>query len=1557
MWKHLSALIFAITVLVGSSFFFGSTAFARPWQPQAAGPALTIPADISGYINSFTDVPVHFQGNGHAINALTFAVAFDTSILRLNPSDVVFSLPAGFSGSAFLQPGATGVLNLSVFSLSTTGLPDGPFVTLPFAATCPAGAGATLAADVGFSANPPATFGSVQGRDVPGSTSGSRVTIDCTGPRPDVNHPPQARDDSAVTDEERSVRVSVLANDQDVDGDTLRISAFTQAGNGQVSANGDRLTYRPRTNFFGEDRFTYTVSDDKGGVNTATVRVAVRPVNDAPTAQHDTASTDEDTPVALSVLDNDSDVDGDALSVIFVEQPSRGQVTLEAGGVVRYTPAANFNGEVRFRYIVQDIAGARAAAQVRVTVVPVNDPPTALDDATTTAAGAPVDVNVLANDRDVDRDSLSVVAVADPANGTASVQNNGRVRYTPDPGFVGIERFNYTANDGQGGEATAQVTVIVQANPTGTSGINARNDFRRMWEDGSILVQVLNNDTAASGNSLQVLAVTQPQNGETRVEGRSIRYTPDPDFNGQDTFSYLVGDGGTGAGTADVRILVRPRNDAPTAEDDAVSTLAGLPVFIPVLSNDSDVDGDRLRLAAWDQANGGRVRRSGDRLVYFPAAGFSGEESFTYRVTDGRGGSATATVQVNVETVNHPPIAADDSVVTAEDTPVTVAVLANDSDAESDPLSIVGVTPGVFGAVESDGAEISYTPLPDFAGVDEFTYTISDGTGQATATVRVVINPTPDPPEPQTDAFILEGSGRQADRSASAGITIDVLGNDVDRDGDVLGVAAVGQPDRGTAALNGDGSIRYEAPADFQGTAQFTYTVAAVNTPAIVGQGLVRVITPQPGLVSAVADAVTTDEDTPVVLSVQGNDLHNGGGKLLLLGFTPARFGTLTAQPDGALRYQPNRDFSGEDSFTYVVGDGDLGAARGTVTISVRAVNDAPRAKSDEAVTDEDQPLVISVLANDSDPENDDLTLTEIGDASNGVVAENGDGTVTYTPQADFFGDDSFAYTVTDGNGGEARAVVRVTVRPVSDPPDAGEDLAVTDEETPVTIPVLANDFDPDEDEIAVSGFTQPAQGTVAWGTDGGLVYTPTRDFAGVDTFTYVVSDGVLTATTTVELTVNPVNDPPLAQSDVVTVTSSSPITLSVLSNDWDVDGDELLIESIDAKGLQGRLEWEDDQIIYTLPVDFEGTERFAYVVSDGVLTDTATVEMRALLAGAALSLHSQANETIPLQPGQEFSYTLEVANTGRVALTGIALSTQIPERVTVVKVISSLKGRDRQPRVAGTELVWEMETLELNQRLRVQVVLRPEMSLQGVVEINAGFSSDQIGLQRALPIRVQVGQPVGGQTGRQIFLPTLSRAAQPTGTGADPARIFLPHIGRAAVQGTTVGLPDLVVEQLTVTAATVQVTLVNRGSRSVTDEFWVDVYIAPTAPPTRVNQLWSNLAGQGLAWGVTAAALPIEPGGSLTLAVGDTFYSTVHSTFSGAPAAGTPVYAQVDSFNPTTSYGAVLESHEAAGDPYNNIAGPVQATANSSTGPGPGVMSQPRSGNGFTPLPARPAP
>lgn len=186
--------------------------------------------------------------------------------------------------------------------------------------------------------------------------------------------------------------------------------------------------------------------------------------------------------------------------------------------------------------------------------------------------------------------------------------------------------------------------------------------------------------------------------------------------------------------------ITSPPNDAPVAMADAATTLEDTPVTVPVLANDSDPNGDPLTVAAITQGTHGAVTTDGTAVSYTPTLNSYGPDSFAYTVSDGQGGAATATVTVSVTALNDAPVAMADAATTAEDTPVTVAVLANDTDPDGDPLTVSAVSPAGHGAVSTDGSTVAYTPWLNFQGSDSFAYTVSDGQGgTATATVTVTV--------------------------------------------------------------------------------------------------------------------------------------------------------------------------------------------------------------------------------------------------------------------------------------------------------------------------------------------------------------------------------------------------------------------------------------------------------------------------------------------------------------------------------------------------------------------------------------------------------------------------------------------------------------------------------------------------------------------------------------------------------------------------------------------------------------------------------------------------
>ncbi|MCB1992401.1 MAG: tandem-95 repeat protein, partial [Geminicoccaceae bacterium] len=244
---------------------------------------------------------------------------------------------------------------------------------------------------------------------------------------------------------------------------------------------------------------------------------------------------------------------------------------------------------------------------------------------------------------------------------------------------------------------------------------------------------------------------------------------------------------------------------------------------------------------------------------------------------------------------------------------------------------------------------------------------------------------------------------------------------------------------------------------------------------------------------AAVDDRATTNEDTPVTTNVIANDRDPAGGIARLEAIvTPPESGLATInQTQGTITYRPGADFNGSDSIVYRSVDSSGNASTATLAISVTAVNDLPEALNDTATTTEDTAVSVAVLANDTDVDGDALRITGVSAGANGTARISGS-EITFTPKANFTGSEDISYTISDGKGGTAQAVLRIEVTAVNDAPVATADSATTTEDTPVVIEVVANDTDVDGDALKVDAVTiAPANGTAAVSGAGTITYTP----------------------------------------------------------------------------------------------------------------------------------------------------------------------------------------------------------------------------------------------------------------------------------------------------------------------------------------------------------------------------------------------------------------------------------------------------------------------------------
>jgi len=465
-----------------------------------------------------------------------------------------------------------------------------------------------------------------------------------------VNDDPVAKDDQATTIENQSVNINVLVNDTDPESDELSLLEITIKPQHGVATFSDNIViYVPDTNYIGEDNFVYELTDgDKTAKANVTVIVTKKP-NTAPTANNDTAVAQQNQPIAINILNNDSDPDNDRLSVTISVQPQNGTALANNEGLVIYTPNIGFSGVDRFVYAVNDGRGGQDTAEVTITVFSVNTPPNASNDFITTNQNESITIAVLANDSDLDNDPLTISSSTTPANGFVNINDATTITYTPKTGFSGTDSFSYTISDGQGGTDT--VSVVIQVNAAVNQAPTAGEDSASVEQGNSVTISVLDNDTDPENDTLTITATTTPANGSVNINnGTTITYTANTSASSIDSFEYTISDGKGGTDTALVQLEISVANQAPTAVDDEASVAQGSSITISVLDNDTDPENDSLTIISTTApAHGSITTNNGTTITYTSDASFTGStDGFTYTITDGQGENATASVAIEV---------------------------------------------------------------------------------------------------------------------------------------------------------------------------------------------------------------------------------------------------------------------------------------------------------------------------------------------------------------------------------------------------------------------------------------------------------------------------------------------------------------------------------------------------------------------------------------------------------------------------------------------------------------------------------------------------------------------------------------------------------------------------------------------------------------------------------------------------------------------------------------------------------------------------------------------
>ncbi|YCM44110.1 Ig-like domain-containing protein [Verrucomicrobiaceae bacterium 227] len=1038
----------------------------------------------------------------------------------------------------------------------------------------------------------------------------------------------------------------ILLNDT---GDSPTAILASGPSHGTLNLNDDgSFTYRPDSNYFGTDSFTYLARDPSGDSNIATVTLTVSPVNDRPLAQVDTFTVSEGltlTQPTPGVLANDSDLENSSLTAILESNVSNGSLQLNSNGSFTYTPNAGFFGTDSFTYRAHDGDAPSDPASVTIVVTPINDPPVAIDDNYTTTENVPVSISVTSGLEQVvfSSDFNATSLPAQISGGTLESVQGYSGRGTTDSSFNG----RFLRNNSGGNPASATTLTLTNLPPHESLSLqfllaiidswDGNNDDFIVTVDG---VEIFNDTFRNTGTSQTYSYPT----GTLIFRDEEIGFTADADTYRDAAYDMSrdpsFRDIPHTASTATIRWFAAG-NDW-TGGDDESWALENLKVTVSA----APVESLTAAGAIWSYLDDGSDQGTAWRTpTYDDSSWQTGPAELGY----GDGDEATE-------------VSFGDS---SNDKHLTTYFRHSFSVIDADQFATL-----VVGLIRDDGAAVYLNGT--LIALDNLDSGASFATPANLNPGRTQEGTWSEFSVPAN--LLLEGRNvlavevhQDSDQSSDISMNLYLLGkrvanagvlaNDTDPENDTLTAELLTGPQHGTLAFNTDGTFLYTPEANYEGPDSFTYRAKDAefdSAPATVSLTMTKGANDFP---VTMPDLYLATEDTPLTVptgsGLLANDSDPDGPSLAAILESQPANGTITLNVNGRFTYTPNLNFFGTDTFTYRATDTINISPPETVTINVTSVNDPPAALPESYLSPPGQTLTVStangVLANDFDPDNASITAALQSTTSSGTLNLSSNGSFTYTPNGGFSGPDTFTYRASDGSLSSEVITVTITVNSV---PVARDDNYTTTEDAPLITAVaqglLANDVD--INLLTVVLLSGPSNGTLSLSLDGSFIYVPHGDFNGIDTFTYRASDSLQESTpATVTLTVTAVNDAPRTADDSYQTEVDQALvigsTQGVLANDIDVDS-SAITATLTANVTHGTLALNSNgSFTYTPAAGFIGTDSFSYEARDGQDSSGETsvkIEVRS-------PSHNIVINEIMFQPasGNDLEEFIELTNLG----------------------------------------------------------------------------------------------------------------------------------------------------------------------------------------------------------------------------------------------------------------------------------------------------------------------
>ncbi len=828
-----------------------------------------------------------------------------------------------------------------------------------------------------------------------------------------------------------------------------------------------------------------------------------------------------------------------------------------------------------------------------------NLPPVANGDENFGPEGTVLTGNLALNDSDPNNDVLTYSVVSGPSSGTFTLQPNGQYSYAPLPEFNGFIFITYQACDPGGlcDQATLEIAMtFVNDLPV------VNDDVYYMSLNTTLTGNLTNNDTDIDIEPIFTNVLIPPAVGTLALNNFGVfTYTPPVGWTGTVTFTYRGCDPCEVCDQGLVTIFVTQPNVPPDAVNDSRfmgedQTLSG-----SVATNDSDPENMTLTFSVVSgPSNGNFILNPNGSFSYTPAQNFSGTVSITYRACDPYNACDLATLVITVSEINDPPIINGETVIGNEDQIIFGNVFANDIEPDGELIFyqvFQGPSAGTINMF-NDGF-FSYTPPANVSGTFTVTYFAFDPCGEgSTAVLTIVINPVNDEPFCDNDAFTM-----QEDGSLAGNVSL----NDFDIEPGTLTFEAISDPESGVFSMNSNGTFTYVPAANYFGTIYIDYV--GCDAGGLCGMATITITVNGVNDAPVVSgDNFTTQEDVAVSGNVSTNNSDADGDVIIYSVSQAPAMGTWSLNANGTFLYTPAPNDNGVYTAQYMASDGNGGVAFGTVTFIVNGVNDALNANDDSFSMNEDAVLSGNVALNDSDPENDPLSYTLVVAPSSGVLSVSSNGVFNYSPTSNFFGTVTASIQVCDSPSSCEVTLLTIQVNAVNDSPVATADVVTSNEDQTAVGNVSINDSDVDSSPLTYTILNAPALGSLVIQTGGSFVYTPSANAFGVYNATYQVCDAQgACSSATLTITVQAVNDAPVANDQNFSIAEETVLNSNVSANDVDIDGGVLVYSLIQGPS-SGNLSFNSNgTFVYTPANNFFGSVTFTYQACDaGGLCDNA---------------------------------------------------------------------------------------------------------------------------------------------------------------------------------------------------------------------------------------------------------------------------------------------------------------------------------------------------------------